>query len=169
MKKAVLVLLVLSVYCVGLQSCKKKDNKEKTENSLKVNGNKFTPNHRTSIEGKYENKGKGELTINLWEISENNKEIKQIIICTEYLEKDNIEGKYYFPKKDGEKVIIKNKTFFKEFNNNNSDTQSNISSGEVSISHNGDKDNYTISINIKTDDGHHIKGTYSNNFSVLLN
>ncbi len=153
MKRIIIILLSLSV--VGLYSCKKEEKKIKTGNTIKINGEGFTPNHIFNIECDWNTKT---TTINLTEISDDNKNIKEILIALKYAEKNKFEGEYSYP------TSIKPQT---HFTISKSNTTEYIKGGNISITHNKNQ-NYSIDIDIYTEKGGRIKGVLSDNLNILF-
>lgn len=168
MKQLLTILMIAFALVVGTQACKKKEDAEKKENEVKVNGENFYINHTYSIDGVYNSSTQmGNGIIKLFSISSDNKEIKQLVIGIEYKQKDNIDGEYNYPKKEGNQLLKKESTYYKVMNNSTSNYTSLLKSGKIVIKNNKDL-NYTINIDIITEKGDRIKGKFSNNFTVNL-
>lgn len=168
MKKITIILLLGIALVISMDSCKKKKDPKKTENTIKINGESFYVNDIFAIEGVFDSKlNKGNATIEFSNISEDNKERKKLLIGFEYKQKDKITGSYSYPQKNGDLLLKKENTYYQILRVSDSDYSSKLKTGSLSIKHNSEK-NYTIEIDLNTEGGDKIIGKFSNDFEPNL-
>lgn len=168
MKKIVIILLLGAGLVFSVESCKKKKDPKKTENTIKINGESFYVNDIFTIEGTFDSKkNKGNGNIEFSSISEDKKERKKLLIGFEYEQKDKITGNYSYPQKNGDLLLKKENTYYHILRVSDSDYSSKLKTGSLSIKHNSDK-NYTIHMDLNTEGGDKIIGDFSDNFELNL-
>ena len=92
---------------------------------------------------------------------------KTLNIDIEYFVAKPVAGDYAFPQTGTARYLDDWLTSYSEINGTNF-VSTNLASGTVSVTHNGE-DNYTVIMDLTMDDGTVFKGTYTNDFVVAFN
>ncbi len=155
-KISLVFILFLSIY-----SCSK-DDEVSTVNTVQKEGQPFTINAAAMTGVSIDDEGHTAITF----VNGTGSQANTLTIDVESFTKETIPGTYSYPLRENDKRLddwLTNYMVFEEDGSNSS----NLKSGTVTISHNGDN-NYTVEMDLIMNDGLEFSGQYTGEFSVMF-
>ena len=155
--------LFIVLFAIMFVQCEKDDTSPKENNTIQMNGNDFTISSATMIGVSIGESGHTGITL----ISGSATQANTLTIDVESFTQETIEGEYAYPEAEGQKLLDDWLTNYSVFDGSTMES-SNLESGEVTISHNGDS-NYTVEMDLVMQDGVTFSGLFTGDFQVMFN
>ncbi len=156
--KSVIILLAALTF-VGCSE----DEKSPNNPSIELDGNSFAVSAATMLGLSMEDEGHTAITF----IGTSGSQINTLTIDVESFTAETIEGEYAYPAVSNKKLIDEWLTNYTIIEDEETESSTNLESGEVTITHNSGN-NYSITMNLVMVNGETFTGTYTGDFEVMF-